>query len=221
MRSYLIFGLILLFAAPLACEAQSAATLTRLQKIMALTPDPKNGEQIYNEHCSTCHERSGWGDETRRTPMLAGQQSLYLLEQLVQFSVQDRTHQAMHRVVSKPEIASPQTLRDVADYMSRQPLNPNPEHGPPRRVEGRRAGLLANLRDLSWRGPAPAAKEDLIPAIGGQRYGYLLVRLREFKHEHSPASWSRQWPTYWVVCHLPSCQSVAAYTSSLPALRAR
>jgi cytochrome c553 len=219
MRHCLIFGLFFLTAAPLACEAQSEATITQLQKSMTLTPDPQHGEHLYNQYCSPCHRPSAWGSAARKVPTLAGQQSLYLLEQLIQFSVRDRTNATMHRVVSNPEIDSPQGMRDVSAYVAGRPLNPNPDTGPGAKLDvGQRVYVQACATCHGTDGAG--SQEDLIPAIGGQRYGYLIVRLGEFSNQH--ATYLEPAVVNILGALSPrEIQAVAAYTSSLPALRAR
>jgi hypothetical protein len=83
--------------------------------------------------------------------------------------------------------------------------------------------LLQKAKDLT---PNPKSgegnRDDLIPAIGGQQYGYLLVRLRHFKQQH--ASQERQSLEPAVVNLLErlspdEIKAVADYTSRLPALQ--
>lgn len=81
------------------------ASLSMLKKTMALTPDVQSGEHLFLQYCAACHHRTGWGSGPREVPTLAGQQDLYLLEQLIQFSLLDRREAEMHEVVSRPGIA--------------------------------------------------------------------------------------------------------------------
>ena len=84
IRATLGFAL-LVAGTPFVCEAQSTTSLSLLQKAMALTPDVRSGEHLYIQYCSSCHHRNGWGSGPREVPALAGQQDLYLLEQLIKF----------------------------------------------------------------------------------------------------------------------------------------
>ena len=63
---------------------------------MSLTPNLESGQHLYIQYCASCHQRSGWGSGPREVPTLAGQQELYLLEQLIQFSDQDRIKKKYH-----------------------------------------------------------------------------------------------------------------------------
>jgi cytochrome c553 len=211
-----------LATAPCAAEAQSTTTLNTLQKTMALTPDLHSGEHLFIQYCSACHHRSGWGSGPREVPSLAGQQDVYLLEQLLQFANLERKKDEMHEVVAKPALNSPQALRDVSAYVSGLSRNPRSDRGDGTQlVTGKRVYEQSCVTCHGKTGEGNRA--DLIPAIGGQQYGYLLVRLRSFAHDHSNAERGSMEPA---VVNLLSrltpgeLQAVADYTSRLPALQA-
>ena len=197
-------------------------TLHLLEKAMALTPDLQSGEHLYIQYCSACHRLSGWGSGPREVPTLARQQDLYLLEQLIQFSVLDRKKAEMHAVVSKPELASPQALRDVSAYAARRPGNPDPEQGDGTQLPaGERLYVQSCAICHGKNGEGDA--NDLIPAIGGQQYRYLLVRLRDFaqRHGEQQSSAGIEPAVIDLLASLSAAEikSVADYTSRLPALR--
>lgn len=208
-------------AAPLACEAQSTSSLNMLQKALALQPDVRNGEHLYIQHCSGCHHRSGWGSGPREVPTLAGQQDSYLLEQLLLFSNLERKKDEMHEVVSRAQIRSPQSLRDVSAYVAGKPRNPRSDRG-----DGAQLPTGARVYKQSCficHGKnGEGNRDDLIPAIGGQQYGYLLVRLNNFAKQHGGIEQGALEPA--VVNLLaglsqPELQAVADYVSRLPALQ--
>jgi len=213
---------LVLAAAPLACDAQSTTSLTLLEKAKNLTPDLQSGEHLYIQYCSACHRRSGWGSGPREVPTLAGQQDLYLLDQLIRFSTQDRIKPEMHEVVSQPSLTNPQALRDVSAYISTHPRNPESDRGDGSRLSvGERvytqSCVICHGKD------GGGDRDDFIPAIGGQHYNYLLVRLRHFAQQHG--SQERQALEPAVINLLDrlspeDIKAVADYTSRLPALQA-
>ena len=177
-------GLILIAAAiPLACQGQSVATLSMLQKALALKPDPQKGEHLYIQYCATCHHRSGWGSGPREVPSLAGQQDSYLLEQLLQFSNLERKKDEMHAVVAKPQIDSQQSLRDVSAYIASRPRNPRSDRGDGTQLSTGERIYVHTCATCHGR-DGEGDRNDLIPAIGGQQYGYLLVRVRNLAQQH-------------------------------------
>jgi cytochrome c553 len=214
---------LLLLLGATTCEAQSTTTPTLLQKAQDLAPGLQNGERLYIQYCAACHHRSGWGSGPREVPALAGQQDLYLLEQLIQFSNQDRIKTEMHEVVSKPALDNPQAMRDVSSFIAARPRNPRSDRG-----DGTQLALGERLYMQSCvmcHGKSGAGdRNDLIPAIGGQQYGYLLVRLRHFALEHGSQERQSLEPA---VANLmgrltpQEIEAVADYTSRLPALQAR
>jgi cytochrome c553 len=214
---------LLLAAASRVCEAQSAATLKLLEKTLALQGDQHNGELLYIQYCSACHRRSGWGNGPREVPTLAGQQEGYLLEQLTKFSTLDRNKPEMHEVVTKPELAYPQALRDVSAYIASRPRDPSPDRGDGTQT-GTGARLYAQSCAICHGNNGEGNRDDVIPAIGGQQYGYLLVRLRTFAQDHASQERGSLEPA---VVNLLSrlspdeIKAVADYTSRLTALQAR
>jgi cytochrome c553 len=140
---------LLAVTAPLACPAQSTATLNMLQKGLALQPDLHSGEHLYMQYCSACHHRSGWGSGPREVPALAGQQDSYLFEQLLQFSNLERSKNEMHEVVTKPQIDSPQSLRDVSAYIASRPRNAR-QLGPQAHATGALRKVRTTLRTAPY-----------------------------------------------------------------------
>jgi len=199
----------------------STTSFSHLQKAMALTPDVQSGEHLYIQYCAACHHRSGWGSGPREVPTLAGQQDQYLLEQLIKFSTRDRSKPEMHDVVTRPEIDSPQAMRDVSSYIAARPHNPKSDRGDGTQLTiGEHVYTQSCVICHGTRGDGNC--DDLIPAIGGQQYSYLLVRLRHFAQDHE--SQERQSLAPAVVNLLSrlspdEIEAVADYTSRLPALQ--
>jgi cytochrome c553 len=213
---------LLAVTAPLAGEAQSMSTLSMLQKNLALQPDLRSGEHLYIQYCSACHQRSGWGNGPREVPTLAGQQDSYLLEQLLQFSNLERKKDEMHEVVAKPQIASPQSLRDVSAYIASKPRNPRSGGGDGTQLPaGER--VFAQSCVICHGKDGEGNRDDLIPAIGGQQYGYLLVRLNHFARQHGAIEQGAMEPAVIkLLADLSPSErkAVADYVSRLPALQA-
>ncbi len=213
----IIGSLLLALAIPVTGEAQSETTFTLMKQAMELTPDLQSGEHIYLQYCSACHKRSGWGSGPREVPTLAGQQEIYILEQLLQFSLMERSKAEMHAVVARPQVARPQALRDVSAYIASGPRNPDPDRGDGTQL---RAGerIYRDSCATCHGKDGGGSREDVIPAVGGQQYGYLLVQLRDIARGHRT---NMQPAIIDLVATFSAAEieGVADYMSRLPALR--
>ena len=70
-------------------RAQSQAYELSTQALAA-SADLEQGKALYQRFCKRCHDAEGSGTGDREVPRLAGQQRIYLLNQLAQFITLDR-----------------------------------------------------------------------------------------------------------------------------------
>ncbi len=148
-----------------------------------VTPDLRHGEVLYLQHCTECHGRHAWGDGPRAIPALAGQRKAYLTAQLASFVASERDSESMHETMRRPDVNWPESVRDVAAYLTQARRSPHPEYGEGRSVvAGQR---LYQTRCVECHGPSGEGRsEQSIPAIGGQHYRYLLEQLTNFSEGH-------------------------------------
>jgi cytochrome c553 len=182
---------ILAFAAlALAPVAASGPEQDLISEAAAATADPRHGAILYLQHCTTCHGGHAWGTGRWEIPSLAGQRESYLIEQLAHFATGTRQGSEvhgplMHAALQPQDVDRAQSFRDLATYLKEAPHNPQPEHGD---------GLALKLGERDYlRGCAGChgsdgggSEREAIPAIGGQRYGYLLAQLRSFTSGRLP-----------------------------------
>jgi cytochrome c553 len=151
-------------------------------------PDPQHGRVLYLKHCPACHGQQAWGDGPREIPALAGQRAGYLAEQLTRFASGARPGSqmhgpAMHETLSAPDISRQQAIGDLAAYLARAPVAPEPEQGDGRGLS--EATSLYARACSGCHGEAGEGREDRkVPRIGAQHYRYLAARLREFAATH-------------------------------------
>lgn len=180
-RITVTLGCLALALTPLAVSGPAEDLVSQAQ---ASTPDAHHGMVLYLQHCAVCHGRHAWGDAAREFPVLAGQHEGYLIKQLALFVSGARQESEMHRsfmhdALQPSDVDRAQAFRDLATYLAQLPRNPQPE-------QGESGALLLGERDyrrgcVGCHGNDGAGSErDGIPAIGGQRYSYLLTRLRSF-----------------------------------------
>jgi cytochrome c553 len=154
-----------------------------LRDSLAVQPDPRRGEELYSQHCSNCHSPGAWGKGAAAVPALAGQREYYLLEQLVQIASLERNVPVMHRLLSEQELDRPQTLRDLAAFLSQDARNALTEHGGGRDLSiGER--IYRERCAMCHGSEGEGSEDEPIPAIAGQHYLYLLTQLHGFAAGH-------------------------------------
>ncbi len=148
---------------------------------MAATPDLAHGADLYQHYCKHCHSSRGAGTGDREFPRLAGQQRLYLLNQLTQFISLNRYGPQMHRVLA--QVAEPQSLSDLSAYLAAQTPDPYGEHGDWHQIG--RGRSLYNAHCAQCHGSRGEGRaEGPIPAVGSQNYTYLATQLEGFAAGH-------------------------------------
>lgn len=179
--SLILIGAALGSASP-PSQAASPRAFDLLRSTMAALPDSQHGKALYLKHCVSCHGPTGSANRSATAPALAGQREYYLIEQLIQFLALDRNMPAMHRVLADPDLNGPQALRDLAAYLSHS--------GRDAHARGTDGNLAAGKsiyehQCVTCHGSNGEGNDDaLIPAIGGQRYEYVLRQLASFAAGH-------------------------------------
>jgi len=145
---------------------------TEYDQVMALTPSPENGKQVYLT-CAVCHRPEGWGTEDGSYPQIAGQLPTVIIKQLADIRARNRDNPIMYPFAVPRILGGPQEIADVAAYISRLPMAPHNSRGP-----GHDLGLgerlyVENCADCHGRqGEGDIRKH--IPVLWGQYYNYLV-----------------------------------------------
>ena len=139
---------------------------------MHLTPNHKDGIEVF-EVCSACHMPEGWGLPDGTFPQLAGQHRTVLIKQLADIRALNRDNPTMYPFALPSEIGGAQSVADVAEYISKLPMNPENGRGP-----GDNLALGEKLYKencVRCHGPnGEGNAEKYYPLIQGQHYNYLL-----------------------------------------------
>ena len=163
----------------------------------------ENGKDIFMNGkgdvpaCFSCHGETGMGDDAMQTPRLAGLGYAYLVKQLQDFATDKRIDETMFAMNTNAKGLSEEDRRDVAIYingldslalassdmkMLKEDLEMEvgvrylgkglAQFGAPDR------GIPAchSCHGYNGRGAAP-----MYPAIGGQRYPYLVTQLKKWR----------------------------------------
>jgi cytochrome c553 len=165
--------------ATIARVALSEPAADLAARAAAVPADPAHGKILYLKHCAACHGARAWGDGPREIPALAGQHERYMREQLARYAAGERAGSpkhgsGMHETLQAPDLNRPQALADLSVYLARAPRDPEPEHSEGRALA---AGKQTYTRACLGCHGADGAGSEVVPAIGGQHYSYILVQL--------------------------------------------
>lgn len=164
-------------------SAAAPAVHDLIGKAMAATPDAPRGQVLYSSRCSGCHGARAWGDPTRGIPSLAGQRTLYLVVQLADFALLERNGSEMHKAAGSADVGNPQTIRDLAAYLSQALANPQPGRGDGRALTSGEH-LFQRQCAICHGKNADGSADEPIPALAGQHYRYTLAQLKSFAAGH-------------------------------------
>ena len=165
--------------------AQSPIVTNLVGKSLAAQPHETPGRVLYEKRCKSCHGAKAWGDGAEDIPSLAGQRELYLITQLAQFATGERNGSTMHKVTSTADVNNPQSIRDLAAYLSLVPANPHPKHKDADETAAPSGESLFQRNCAMCHGTdAQGSSEQPIPALAGQHYDYTLIQLKSFARGH-------------------------------------
>lgn len=183
MPRYSIWSTAVIFWASLGTANAVPAVHELIAKAMAAAPDTRRGQSLYSSRCSECHGAKAWGDASKGIPSLAGQRSHYLVVQLADFALLERNGSEMHKAAGAADIRNPQSIRDLAAYLSQAPTNPRPGRGDGRSL--RNGEQLFQRQCATCHGKrAEGSADEPIPALAGQHYRYTLAQLKNFAAGH-------------------------------------
>jgi cytochrome c553 len=137
-----------------------------------LKPDFNNGREVY-EVCSACHQPEGWGLTDGTFPQLAGQHTKVIIKQLADIRALNRDNPTMYPFALPSQIGGPQAIADVAAYIQRLRMNPEPGTGDGKDlVLGKK--LYADNCQRCHGADGEGDNDKFYPRIQAQHYSYLL-----------------------------------------------
>ncbi len=163
--------------------AQTRRSVELMDRALALRPDTSRGRALYQEHCSSCHGVDAYGDTATAAPALAAQLPAYIIKQLADIAEGQRTAPEMHRVIAIKPMSTPQALRDVASYLGGLDPNSEPELGEGTKLALGKRTYQALCSSCHGRQGAGHGGHGT-PALRGQNYAYLLMRMRDIATGH-------------------------------------
>lgn len=139
---------------------------------LTLTPDLENGIEVY-EVCAACHLYEGWGQTDGTFPQLAGQHKNVIIKQLADIRALNRDNPTMYPFALPESIGGAQSIADVAAYIAKLPMNPEPGLGDGTDLE--HGAQLYKDNCVRCHGDnGQGIPEKYYPRIQGQHYNYLM-----------------------------------------------
>ena len=173
--------------AALVCAASAVASPTRVDQLvraaLQLDPNASRGASLYLQNCARCHGQGAVGDPRNVIPALAAQREAYLIKQLADFTELEREGPEMHAVVARAPLSEPQTLADLAAYLSHLPPVHLPETSDGKGVELGEAIFqeqCASCHEEDARGD----DDGFVPSLRDQHYSYLVREMRALAASH-------------------------------------
>lgn len=146
---------------------------------LGLTPDLENGRDVF-EVCSACHQLNAWGLTDGTFPQVAGQHPDVIIKQLADIRALNRDNPTMYPFALPSEIGGAQSIADVAAYISKLPMNPEPGVGPGDDLE-HGAKLYAENCVRCHGENGEGNNEKFYPRIQGQHFNYLMRQYQWIK----------------------------------------
>jgi cytochrome c553 len=176
--------------------------------------DPVQGQLKVQQICAACHGPDG-NSVASSNPTLAGQNPVYIVNQLKAFKSGQRNNPIMLGMASA---LSDQDMLNVAAFFSRQTPKPHEAADKTLMAAGQsiyRAGnpVTHVPACMSCHGPAGGGIPDQFPRVGSQQSAYVLKQLNDFK-----AGTDRKNPIMYDIANRLSdaeMKAVAEYISGL------
>ncbi|HVY79825.1 MAG TPA: c-type cytochrome [Steroidobacteraceae bacterium] len=168
----LSFGLVSLVVG--SAHASSAAT-QELNAALAKTISLKHGAELFHT-CAACHGASGNGSENGDVPRIAGQHFTVIVGQLVNYRHDARWDIRMEHYAGRQLLADPQSIADVAGYISQLSGEQTRNVGDGELV--RHGAAVYSAKCSQCHGPTGEGSDSArVPRLAGQHYAYLLRQM--------------------------------------------
>ncbi len=166
--------------------ANDEQRVAEIEKAIKLTPNLKNGKQIYLQTCSHCHARDGHGliDEIDRRfidgyfPIIAGQHKNVLIKQLADIRAGNRDNPQMYPFTMDKYIGGAQGIADVAAYLSSLNIKEGANNIGPGRDLDLGAKIYHEKCSKCHGKYAQGNNKEFQPRLQGQHYNYMLRQFR-------------------------------------------
>ncbi len=140
----------------------------------------ERAKKIVSGSCFLCHGMHG-ESASELSPRLAAQNAAYIAKQLANFKSGERKSSAMRPMVAE---LTPEDMRALGLYFSRQPSEPHPTRNPALAAQGKliyeRGGAATEVAAcIGCHGERGHGTDDM-PRLAGQVTSYIETQLKRF-----------------------------------------
>lgn len=196
-----------------AMAADESRDLDMYQEAINLKSDLEHGKQLYRV-CVVCHTPEGWGSKDGQYPQIAGQLKGVLIKQLEDIQSRNRDVPTMYPFATSKLLKSAQAVADISGYIANLPMTDDVGHGDGKDLEHGKKLYAEHCAECHGDG-GEGDSEDLIPALHGQHYTYLVRQfewIRDGKRRNGDKKMIKQAKTF----SERDLKAVMDYTSRLP-----
>ena len=183
LRRFFASGILALTGLFPICAISTNANISdEMTQAMKLTPDLKNGKEIYRL-CASCHMQDGWGKQDGSFPVIAGQHRNVLIKQLADIRSKNRDNPTMYPFTEPGSIGGLQGISDVTAYIASMTEDPAPGQGNGKQLD--LGKTIYQKRCLQCHGDKGQGNNDaFFPRLAGQHHAYLLRQLKWIREGH-------------------------------------
>lgn len=146
----------------------------------ALEPNLNNGQRIFS-YCIECHGPKAWGSIANGVPQTAGQHVSVIIKQLRDIHTGLREVTPMIPYANPDLLGGAQGIADIAGFLYRLPMTPDPEQGDGEQVAYGGAIYKTYCARFCHGKDGEGNDATRKPRIQGQHYTYLLRQLRHIR----------------------------------------
>jgi cytochrome c553 len=157
------------------CAFASSAVTQEFNAVLAKKPNLANGAHLFRT-CAQCHGPNGGGSESGDVPRIAGQHFAVIVRQLVDYRHDVRWDTRMEHYAGRKLLDDPQSLADVAGYISQ--LSGEDPHDIGDGDLVRHGQAVYSMKCASCHGlMGEGSATERVPRLAGQHYFYLLRQM--------------------------------------------
>lgn len=181
MKKILTLSMLICLSGPVLAEPSSLVAYDKETRALIRSGNTEKGQKLAkSSKCKKCHSMNGISEDTE-DPNIAGMSATYLFKQLMDYRDETRSEKGMFKAVRK---LSDQDISDLSAYYASQQIAAAAHATKMVPVLVHRGDPKRMIRACnSCHGQNGEGGMYDMPALNGQRKGYFITTIEEFKEE--------------------------------------